>query len=136
MTHGQRAMLVGKSLSVALILLGLVLASGSAAARSDAEVQAWFNVLDADGDGVGQWTEYEMREVEVLFRRDGNGDGHLAPEETRLSRPGFDRLDGDGQLSGVELIRARELQFTRVDRDGDGALTIEELDALRDELLQ
>ena len=54
------------------------------------------------------------------------------------TKSAFDRLDvdGDRQLSGVELVEARELQFGHADRDGDGVLTFDELAALMDELLR
>lgn len=40
------------------------------------------------------------------------------------TKSAFNRLDvdGDRQLSGVELVEARELQFGHADRDGDGVL--------------
>lgn len=104
-----------------------------AAAVSEATLRATFDVLDADGDGVVQQTEYEIHKVQVLFGNDANGDGRLTPEETpNLSAEAFARLDedGDGQLSGVELLLAPELQFLAIDRDGDGVVTFEEFEAL------
>ena len=121
-----------------LILSGLVVATAPAAALPDAEVQALFGVLDADGDGVVQRSEYEMHKVEALFGRDRDRDGRLVLDETRASPEVFNRLDadGDGQLSGSELVLSPELQFSGADRDGDGALTRAEFEELLDQLTQ
>lgn len=121
---------------LAATLIGPLLAP--AVALAEAELQARYDVLDADGDGVVQRVEYETRKVEVLFGNDANGDGRLSADETHVSEEVFERLDadGDGQLSGVELLEAQEFQFLSVDRDGDGTLTFEEFEALAEAIRQ
>lgn len=122
--------------TAALILSVLAFATAPAHALSDAEGRARFELLDSDGNGVVESAEYEARKVGVLFGRDRNAGGRLTPDEVQVPPDVLERFDtdGDGQLSGTELVLSRELRFTHADRDGDGGLKLEEFDALLAEL--
>ena len=89
--------------------------------------------------GRGRWRATGQRsdlQGRGLSRLDAGRFGVCGREAVRSSA--FDRLDvdGDRQLSGVELVEARELQFGRADRDGDDVLTFDELAALMGEPLR
>lgn len=113
--------------------LGL-LASGS----------AWSQMpMDTDGDGVVSLAEFQARRAEVAEERftrlDGNGDGLLTSEELAARRgrgehrgfdPGEIDTDGDGAISLSELQSVRpgmtEERFARMDSNGDGVIAGDE----------
>jgi Ca2+-binding EF-hand superfamily protein len=110
--------------------------------------------LDADGDGELSTSEIENAS-KALMRLDKNGDGKLSTEELRPDpserkslrpeggRPGeggpqmsgeffarmFDTRDAnkDGKLSGDEIPERMQGMLARVDKDGDGAISKEEM---------
>jgi Ca2+-binding EF-hand superfamily protein len=93
-------------------------------------LQAAFDTLDGNGDGVLTREEFDQNKVKVFFStlQEMARDKSLDFEETRLTRSAFDAADtnGDGKLSGAEWVLADFGQFETYDPDGDGAITYEE----------
>jgi len=114
-----------------------------------AMLKAHFAEIDADRDGqlthdeLGVAMEKHHADVdshhaEVLDRFDADGDGELSAEErTAAHRYYFDQADADdsGTLSAAELQAApgpgamMVQHLAEIDRDGDGALSYDEVTA-------
>lgn len=98
--------------------------------------------LDANGDGVlaadeiiafrmaREQARVQEQVTRLMADRDLNGDGRLSADEL-ISGPGF---DGPGLGLGGIPPRMIERMFVRIDADGDGAVTREELDAARERM--
>lgn len=103
---------------------------------------------DADGDGRVTLPEAEAHRGTVFDTLDTDGDGDLTVAEIEALRERFpdrrgdgqprrdidlDRVlsamdaDGDGRLSRAEYVAATPRWFDRRDRNGDGALTEDEV---------
>lgn len=68
-----------------------------------------------------------QRQEQMFGRLDSNADGNVNFEEfSAVPLPGFDRRDsnGDGSISRDEVLEQR---FLRLDRDGNGLLSADEL---------
>ncbi|WP_198662730.1 EF-hand domain-containing protein [Primorskyibacter marinus] len=95
-----------------------------------------FNEIDADGDGAVTQEEVDAYRATKVGEADTSGDGALSIEEfdtlyrefTRSRMvDAFQKLDanGDGVIDADELdTRFRDI-VERMDRDGDGALTLQ-----------
>lgn len=107
-----------------------------------------FAAIDADGDGKVTRAELDAFRAARAAEVDANGDGLLSAEELRAAdlkraearaTERVERLiaahdtNGDGQLSAAELALPPAPQglFDRVDADGDGAITEDEIAAMR-----
>ncbi len=112
---------------------------------------AGFARLDADGDGAVSAEEFTDPAGARFAALDANGDGQVSPAEIaahaethrdRRREARAERLverldtDGNGSLSLEEMRRARDRRaiFERLDTDGDGSLTRDELEAGRETL--
>ena len=87
---------------------------------------AWSQMpMDSDGDGAVSLAELQTVRSEVTAERfsrmDANGDGLLTTDE--LGSRG--RRGGNGRFDGAEI-----------DGDGDGAISLEELQAVRPEITE
>jgi Ca2+-binding EF-hand superfamily protein len=109
-------------------------------------MRTWLGAADTNKDGVITTAELaahraamdaERRDPNAMIKRfDANGDGRLAlsevPERMREHLASAD-TDGNGYLSVQELTAARDAmeqaRFAREDKNGDGALTEDEVGA-------
>lgn len=115
-----------------------------------------FQELDADGDGVVTAEELSAAGPGAAFAEaDANGDGVLEGDELTAFRAAQERLreerrqqrmverldsDGDGKLSLEEIEagnkRGPQQMFDRLDADGNGEVSLEELAAAQERMLQ
>jgi len=100
--------------------------------------------FDANGDGVISQAEVDAYRAARFAEMDSDGDGLVSQEEAtayreqkraerraRRGRHGFDRLDvnGDGYLSLEEMDAAPGPRIMRLDTNNDGVVDAEELEA-------
>ena len=96
-----------------------------------------FDAVDADGDGALTQAEIDALLDDRRARHDADGDGNLSLEEFsglwhETTRPltvrAFQMLDadGDGIVTGAEYDRPLAGIVERLDRNGDGSLSLRE----------
>ena len=94
--------------------------------------------LDANGDGRIERAEFDAPHRAAFTEADANGNGKLEQEEAstymevrkRLHREAFFKhldKDGDGALSEDELRKMSDRRWRRLDADGDGELTVDDI---------
>lgn len=137
-------------LAVAIIAGTAVLASPMGGMGRDGGPRFDFEAMDADGDGKLTRTEIEAGAKARFAESDTDGDGALSAEEmvaaaqARAAERAAERharmlawrdSDGDGKLSFEEMGGARMARMLeRVDADGDGAVTKDEMARMRDRM--
>lgn len=98
-----------------------------------AELEELFAFFDANGDGVIDPQEFQLRKTEVFFRniKDMDANMTLGPADTNLTPEAFAEADlnGDGQLSGAEFVQARFARFELYDADSDQRITFAEFES-------
>ena len=130
----------------------MLLAPPASAQALDAQEAARrFTAFDTNGDGRISKEEWELNKVVVIFDpRERAAAASGAPPGTidrqiaitraasRLSPQAFATLDtnGDGVLSGSEIIASDMMQFESIDRNGDGYIDRAEFNALIDWLFR
>jgi len=109
--------------------------------------------FDENGDGKLEVSELPTRMQAFLGKADTNGDGVLSVEELTAARDAFHakfagksldpatvlkNLDqnGDGKLETAELPPRMQKFMSKADTNGDGALTVEEMTAARDNFIK
>ena len=88
-----------------------------------------FAMLDTDGNGVIDASEWRQQSMTIFFVRDANEDTQLSRAELPgISDEAFNKADlnGDGILSGYEFNQSELNSFATADADKDGQVTMEE----------
>lgn len=110
---------------------------------------AFFEKMDADGDGKVTAEEMTAARAAEFTAADTNGDGFLSKDEilakarehaqARMEMRADKMIergdaDGDGKISLAEADQhpPMERMLARLDTDGDGAISMDELKAMRD----
>lgn len=133
------------SVALATMLLG---AAAFAAHAQPVTGAGLLDRLDTDGDGRITLDEATAARQTIFDRIDRNGDGSVDETEIEMIRQaiydraaaaeaaiaiGLRRLDGDGDGKvSAEEFEAGSAAFRLADRNGDGAVTPDEIDFLRD----
>ena len=89
--------------------------------------------IDSNGDGKLSLEEFQNKNLGPFYRLDEDGDGLIYWHELQAHymkvkekmRKKFDRADanGDGLVSGDEIVAAQTREFNRMDRNGDNSLS-------------
>ena len=120
------------------VTLGLVSISPVLLAQ---EHQNRFETLDVNGNGSISFTEFQKNSIDILTPIDTDDNGVLTIDEFLNARPNRGPRNGNQRgeqiasfqemdLNGDEVVSVAEFQeanFLRMDRDGNGLLTAEEL---------
>ena len=94
-----------------------------------------FSTSDLDKNGKIDRAEYQRRMVEVFYFADKNKDGVVTIEEIAVIETVDEKAfkaadrDGGGKLTVNEFVAYRMIQFDEADKNKDGVLTIEEVQA-------
>lgn len=106
---------------------------------SDEQMHAYlFNKFDSDEDGISTKAEYMDFIDERFYKMDTDRDGTITKEDLYESRfytfmPVLAEtifrdsdLDGDGLISEDEMVKAEEINFAKMDANGDMQLSKDE----------
>lgn len=127
-----------KNRYAAAIIVGIGLLSAPAFAEERGG-RMW-DKLDADGDGRVALSDLKGKHAERLAKADANGDGYITREEMRAYSEArrsewrakrFPDANGDGSVSRSEFEAASKERFDKLDKNGDGKLTEDELSPRR-----
>lgn len=133
---------IGRRLAAPGSALALFLAlwAGAPLPAAADQIEQLFGILDANGDGVIDPQEFQLRKTEIFFRSISNLDAvtTLGPEDTNLTPEAFAEADrdGDGRLSGAEFVQARFAQFELYDTDSDQLITFAEFEGFISQFLR
>jgi Ca2+-binding EF-hand superfamily protein len=119
-------------------LAGLAHAAGPGFPRSEKS----FTYFDGDKDGKLSLAELAPRAEKRLFRLDQNADGSVGKDEIEIwLQKGLERrrdsmladydANRDGAITREELTAFLNAEFGKADKDGDGAVNLEESRAYR-----
>jgi hypothetical protein len=119
-------------------LIGAAVAAGPGFPRTEKS----FNQLDGDKDGKLSLADIAPRSEKRLFRIDQNADGAITKQEIEVwLQKGLERrrdsmladydADQDGAISRNELGAFVAAEFGKADKDGDGAVSLDESRAYR-----
>jgi uncharacterized protein (DUF2141 family) len=136
---------------IVIAFAGLLLCGGCSALAADQGARDAFRRIDTNGDRTLQFSEIQAARARMFDRLDANHNGLLEPDEVRAAvaqvkakrdfqaerfaglRTEAGRMDrnGDGRISRDEFTAAIPDRLLQADTNGDGALSIAELRALR-----
>ena len=127
---------IGLGMLTAATALSLVLAPALATAQTitTSDVRAWVKKYDRNGDGKLDRDEFYQAVVDAFFLRDKDKDGYLALSELTEASPEALRAvkhKDSARISLQEYINALFKDFDAADTDGDGLLTVEEIERYR-----
>ncbi|MEQ8934873.1 MAG: EF-hand domain-containing protein [Amphiplicatus sp.] len=123
-----------KRLHAATIILGLGLMTAPAFAGERGD-KMW-DKMDKDGDGQIALSELNDRSRAFFEAADANGDGAITKEEMKAHHEAkraereakrFPDADGDGVVSKAEYDAKADERFAKLDANGDGVLSEEEM---------
>jgi Ca2+-binding EF-hand superfamily protein len=126
----------------ALLLAGSVAGPAYAAGPGFPRSEKSFTYADGDKDGKLTMAEITARAEKRLFRLDQNADGSVGREEIETwLQKGLERrrdlmladydANRDGAITREELDAFVTAEFGKADKDGDGAVNLEESRAYR-----
>ena len=141
-----------KTILMAALLSGVVMAAGAVSAQPDQRERPDFATLDTNGDGALTLEELQARGEARFAQADTDGDGALSAEELtaqanaqtedRVARM-IERMDenGDGALQADEMKprgggRNMDRMFDHMDADEDGVLSAEEFAAAQEKMAE
>lgn len=147
MTTRLKALTIAAALGLATITPSLVLAHGAGSGprpdgnspRMERHMER-FAEMDADKDGKVSADEFKAFRAARFTAADADGDGKLSAAEIdtlrakkRLARIermiAWNDTDGDGMLSAAEMPDRAAGRMMHLDRDRDGAVSVEEMQA-------
>lgn len=120
-----------------LILAAILGASAISAAHAKGPGGDHFSRFDEDGDGKVAVSELDARHKEFLADADKDGDGYITKDEMKALHEThkaehkarmFPDANNDGKVSRREFEDATREHFNKLDKDGDGLLTEEEME--------
>jgi Ca2+-binding EF-hand superfamily protein len=118
------------------LTLGLVAGAAPASAQTSPirDVRTWVKHYDRNGDGKLDRGEFHQAAVDAFFLRDKDKNGYLAISELKEASPETIKAvkrKSDARNSLEEYVNALFKDFETADTDGDGLLTVEEIEAYR-----
>lgn len=130
-------------LAAASLALAAAPASAAQAERAKPEKTGKFKAMDANGDGRVSRDEHAAGAQRMFAAMDVDADGMVTaveldgrsgPQGTSVDRSAVERVkrhdrNNDGQLTSNEHEFGANEMFTKMDGNGDGFLTPEELEA-------
>jgi Ca2+-binding EF-hand superfamily protein len=126
----------GFGVLAAALALGVFLAPGPARAQTTPapDLRAWVKKYDKNRDGKLDRGEFHQAAVDAFFLRDKDKNGYLAISELKEASPEAIKAvkrKNDARISLEEYVNALFKDFEAADTDGDGLLTVEEIEAYR-----
>jgi Ca2+-binding EF-hand superfamily protein len=105
------------------------------------EEERRFLIFDSDRDGKISQEEFQINKVQAFLQRRDREEQRavqITAAESQLTKQAFEMLDinGDGILTGGEIISAQALQFSALDTNGDGFVDRAEFHAMVLKLIQ
>jgi hypothetical protein len=125
------------------MIASLLVASGAALAEHPGRGAGLFENADANSDGAIARDEFLAARAAAFAKLDQNGDGALDEADKRDSthegrrREGFRGrvdADADGKITRDEFVNSATPMFDGADKDGNGALDQQELNAAKERM--
>ncbi len=116
---------------IALLASTLLVAVAGAQTPLPADWRESFRAHDENGDGVIDRAEFQHWMEDVFYHHDQSRKGYLTLADVRdvMSPATFKAANrkGDGKLTLSEFLSATFQDFATIDRNGNGAITAEEI---------
>ncbi len=127
-----------RNFAIILSVIGIGVVAASAQAADHGKGHGQWDQLDANGDGKITADEMNAKHADFFAKADGDGDGaitreemeafHIARRAEHMQKRSGDS-NGDGVVDRSEYIEAAGERFDRLDKDGDGVLSKDEMRA-------